>query len=134
MSEMPKQDMPPKGGFPKIRWARNIPKSRITSGILIAGYLALTLRGADYWISWMNKSPYEKYPLMEKHRAIAFNSYRKKSLEFGKKTEAQLEQGKIQLFDPKNRIAPGPRDISFVLPFSNLFREDPNVVIEKKED
>mmetsp|Transcript_9880 Transcript_9880/g.13755 ORF Transcript_9880/g.13755 Transcript_9880/m.13755 type:complete len:101 (-) Transcript_9880:401-703(-) len=42
-----KQDMPPKGGFPRIKWKRNIPKSRFNGLMIYAGFFAIT--GYGVW-------------------------------------------------------------------------------------
>mmetsp|Transcript_11071 Transcript_11071/g.17717 ORF Transcript_11071/g.17717 Transcript_11071/m.17717 type:complete len:102 (-) Transcript_11071:239-544(-) len=42
-----KQDMPPPGGFPKVRWKRNIPKSRFNGPMIYAGFFAIT--GYGLW-------------------------------------------------------------------------------------
>merc|ERR1712112_284425 len=44
------QDLPPKGGFDPIKWARKAPRKTITAYKLWGGWLALNLFGWPYYI------------------------------------------------------------------------------------
>jgi hypothetical protein len=57
MSSLPRppapQDLPPKGGYPAIRYARNIPHRKVSAAAVGVGFLFITFYGmielAEVW-------------------------------------------------------------------------------------
>mmetsp|Transcript_29524 Transcript_29524/g.71933 ORF Transcript_29524/g.71933 Transcript_29524/m.71933 type:complete len:103 (-) Transcript_29524:318-626(-) len=69
MSEF-KQDMPPPGGFPKIRWKRNIPKSRISGLMLYGGFAAVTTYGMWRVVSGNKAESAKRQKLADERTAL----------------------------------------------------------------
>ena len=65
MAHLPRQDMPPQGGFASFSFHRNLPKKGFSSLTILAGATAISVIGMGQWITAQKKINQERLARIE---------------------------------------------------------------------